>query len=62
ARAEQTRRNQKTQRAAIIVNFDFGDYVLRSQVDQKHNDKLLITWIGQYQIVGADEHYSACST
>ncbi|EGZ21544.1 hypothetical protein PHYSODRAFT_488387 [Phytophthora sojae] len=56
ARSEQAKRNQKTQRGARVANFDVGDYVLRSRVDQKQNDKLLVTWIGPYQIVGADEH------
>ncbi|EGZ13048.1 hypothetical protein PHYSODRAFT_512116 [Phytophthora sojae] len=44
------------QKGARKPNFDVGDYVLRSRVDQKHNDKLLVTWIGPYQVVGSDEH------
>ncbi|GMF53616.1 unnamed protein product [Phytophthora fragariaefolia] len=35
ARSEQTRRNQKMQRCARVANFDIGDYMLRSRVDQK---------------------------
>ncbi|OWZ11511.1 LOW QUALITY PROTEIN: hypothetical protein PHMEG_00015451 [Phytophthora megakarya] len=56
ARSEQTQRNQNMQRGARKANFDVGDYVLRSRVDQKYNDKLLVTWIGPYQVVGTDEH------
>ncbi|OWZ14903.1 hypothetical protein PHMEG_00011537 [Phytophthora megakarya] len=50
--------DDKKKRLVDIVkpNFDVGDYVLRSRVDQKHNDKLLVTWIGPYQVVQADEH------
>ncbi|OWZ14974.1 hypothetical protein PHMEG_00011470 [Phytophthora megakarya] len=40
ARSEQTKRNQKMQKGTRMANFDVGDYVLRSRVDQKHNDKL----------------------
>ncbi|KAE8997590.1 hypothetical protein PR001_g19545 [Phytophthora rubi] len=32
------------------------DYVLRPRVDQKHYDKLLVTWVGPYQVVRADAH------
>ncbi|POM74205.1 Hypothetical protein PHPALM_8875, partial [Phytophthora palmivora] len=38
------------------ANFSVGDYVLRSRVDQKHQDQLLVTWIGPHQIVRADVH------
>ncbi|GMF34894.1 unnamed protein product [Phytophthora fragariaefolia] len=44
------------QRCARVANFDIDDYVLRSRLDQKHNDNLHFTWIGPYQIVGTDEH------
>ncbi|ETP46161.1 hypothetical protein F442_07551 [Phytophthora nicotianae P10297] len=30
--------------------------VLRSRVDQKHNNKLLVTWIGSNQVIDTDEH------
>ena len=55
-RAKQAKRNQRNQRAARVANFDVGDYVLRSRVDDKHQDKLLVTWIGPYQVIGADEY------
>ncbi|GMF42399.1 unnamed protein product [Phytophthora fragariaefolia] len=55
-RAKQTNRNRRNQKYATKPNFDVGDFVLRSRVDQKHNDKLLVTWIGPYQVVEADEH------
>lgn len=55
-RDQQTCRNKKGQRGARKANFSVGDFVLRSRVDQKHQDKLLVTWIGPYQIVKADVH------
>jgi hypothetical protein len=56
AREKQTQRNKDNQGPAVRPNFDVGDFVLRSRVDQKYNDKLLVTWIGPYQLVRADEH------
>jgi hypothetical protein len=56
AREQQTRRNKRKQKKEVKPNFGIGDYVLRSRVDQKHNDKLLVTWIGPYQVVGTDTH------
>ncbi|KAE8987316.1 hypothetical protein PR001_g22359 [Phytophthora rubi] len=56
ARAQQTKRNKKRHQHAKKPNFDVGDYVLRSRVDSKHQDKLLVTWIGPYQITRADPH------
>lgn len=47
ARAQQTVRNQQMQKRACRPNFDIGDYVLRSRVDQKYYDKLLVTWGGR---------------
>ncbi|KAE9004876.1 hypothetical protein PR001_g17597 [Phytophthora rubi] len=55
-RARQTVRNKRMQKYACRPNFDVGDYVLRSRVDQKHHDKLLVTWVGPYQVVRADSH------
>ncbi|ETO60594.1 hypothetical protein F444_21235 [Phytophthora nicotianae P1976] len=56
ARSKQTKRNQRKPKHAVKPNFDVGDFVLRSRVDQKHNDKLLVTWIGPYQVVQAEEN------
>eukprot|EP00644_Phytophthora_capsici_P003289 jgi/Phyca11/102760/e_gw1.7.502.1 len=56
ARAKQTERNKRLQKYARKPNFDVGDYVLRSRVDQKHQDKLLVTWVGPYQVTRADQH------
>ncbi|KAE8966924.1 hypothetical protein PR001_g28252 [Phytophthora rubi] len=56
ARAQQTERNKRRHQHAKKPNFDVGDYVLRSRVDSKHQDKLLVTWIGPYQITRADPH------
>jgi hypothetical protein len=55
-RARQTVRNQKQQKSARRPNFDVGDFVLRSRVDQKHYEKLFVTWVGPYQVVRADAH------
>ncbi|OWY95334.1 hypothetical protein PHMEG_00034688 [Phytophthora megakarya] len=55
-RAQQTVRNKRMQKYARRPNFSVGDYVLRSRVDQKHHDKLLVTWVGPYQITRADPH------
>jgi transposase InsO family protein len=55
-RKQQTRRNKYMQTGARKANFSVGDFVLRSRVDQKYQDKLLVTWIGPYQIKRADKH------
>lgn len=55
-RERQTALNKNKQKRATRENFDVGDYVLRSRVDEKHKGKLLVTCIGPYQVVGADEH------
>ncbi|GMF57856.1 unnamed protein product [Phytophthora fragariaefolia] len=36
--------NKKRERGENTVNFDVGDYVLRSRVDEKQGNKLLVTW------------------
>jgi hypothetical protein len=55
-RSKQLKLNQKKAKRTQEANFHVGDYVLRSRVDAKHQNKLLVTWIGPYQIVGADKH------
>ncbi|KAJ0400435.1 hypothetical protein ATCC90586_006519 [Pythium insidiosum] len=55
-RSKQTKRNKLKAKQAQTPNFDVGDYVLRSRVDQKHQDKLQVTWVGPYQVVGSDTH------
>ncbi|POM62567.1 hypothetical protein PHPALM_28273 [Phytophthora palmivora] len=57
ARKEQTRRNQESQRGVKVANFDVGDYVLRSRVDQTHKDKSWVTWFGPYHVIGTNEHF-----
>ncbi|OWZ19513.1 RNA-dependent DNA polymerase [Phytophthora megakarya] len=49
-RLQQQFLNQKRQRGENVVNFDVGDYVLRSRVDDKQGNMLHVTWTGQ--IVG----------
>ncbi|GMF44393.1 unnamed protein product [Phytophthora fragariaefolia] len=55
-RKRQTRRNKSLQTGARKANFSVGDFVLRSRVDQKYQDKLLVRWIGPYQIKRAGKH------
>lgn len=55
-RERQTCRNKKGLKCARKANFGVGDFVLRSRADQKHHDKLLVTWIGPYQDVKANVH------
>ncbi|KAE9342591.1 hypothetical protein PR003_g9399 [Phytophthora rubi] len=55
-RERQTRRKKSMQSGARKANFSVGDFVLRSRVDQKYQDKLLVTWVGPYQIKRADKH------
>jgi len=48
--------NRKRERGENIVNFDVGDYVLRSRVDEKSGSKLLVTWTGPHKVVRADSY------
>lgn len=48
--------NKKRERGENLVNFSVGDFVLRSRVDEKHGNKLQVTWIGPYRVVRADAH------
>ncbi|KAG2759317.1 hypothetical protein PC129_g9643 [Phytophthora cactorum] len=48
--------NQKRQQGDNVVTFHVGDYVLRSRVDEKHGNKLQVTWVGPYRVVRADTH------
>lgn len=42
ASLKQTLLNQKNARGENDANFSIGDYVLRSRVDEKHVEKLLV--------------------
>ncbi|OWZ01938.1 hypothetical protein PHMEG_00026597 [Phytophthora megakarya] len=53
AREKQTLLNKKKQRGENVVNFSVGDYVLRSRVDEKRVNKLLVTWVGPYMVAEA---------
>ncbi|ETP28616.1 hypothetical protein F442_22109, partial [Phytophthora nicotianae P10297] len=55
-RAKKTLLNQKQRRGEQLVNFSVGDYVLKSRVDEKVGNKLLVTWIGPFVITRADSH------
>ncbi|KAE8996877.1 hypothetical protein PR002_g19194 [Phytophthora rubi] len=48
--------NKKRERGDNLVNFAEGDFVLRSRVDEKHKNKLQVTWIGPYRVVRAEAH------
>ncbi|KAE8903142.1 hypothetical protein PF003_g12674 [Phytophthora fragariae] len=56
ARLKQTLLNKKRERGDNMVNFDVGDYVLRSRVDEKRQNKLLVTWVGPYAVTAAHAH------
>ncbi|KAE8963590.1 hypothetical protein PR003_g29766 [Phytophthora rubi] len=55
-RLKQRPLNKKRERGENLVNFAEGDYVLRSRVDEKHGNKLQVTWVGPYRVVRADSH------
>ncbi|OWY95378.1 hypothetical protein PHMEG_00034631, partial [Phytophthora megakarya] len=55
-RLKQRLLNQKRKRGENLVNFDVGDFVLRSRVDERHGNKLQVTWVGPYRVVRADAH------
>ncbi|OWZ09958.1 hypothetical protein PHMEG_00017261 [Phytophthora megakarya] len=55
-RLKQRLLNKKKERGENTVNFDVGDYVLRSRVDEKKGNKLLVTWQGPYKVIRADPH------
>ncbi|POM78442.1 Hypothetical protein PHPALM_4024 [Phytophthora palmivora] len=48
--------NKKRERGENVVNFSEHDFVLRSIVDEKSGNKLLVTWVGPYRVVRADAH------
>ncbi|OWZ07145.1 LOW QUALITY PROTEIN: hypothetical protein PHMEG_00020505 [Phytophthora megakarya] len=48
--------NKKKERGENLVNFAIGDYVLRSRINGKHGNKLLVTWVGPYRVTRADSH------
>jgi transposase InsO family protein len=53
AKKEKTRRTKhrrKVSQQTQLPNFHKGDYVLWSQVDQKHHDKLQVRWTGPFRI------------
>ncbi|OWZ09834.1 hypothetical protein PHMEG_00017400 [Phytophthora megakarya] len=56
SRMKQTLLNKKQRRGERLVNFIVGDYVLRSRVDEKVGNKLLVTMIGPFVITRADSH------
>lgn len=39
-----------------MVKFSVGDYVLRSRVDEKTHNKLLVTWVGPYAVTKCSPH------
>ena len=55
AQLKQQLLNMENQRQYQEVNFEIGDFVLRSRVDEKLANKLLVTWCGPYRVVEANE-------
>ncbi|GMF20662.1 unnamed protein product [Phytophthora fragariaefolia] len=56
SRLQQRRLSKKRERGENLENFAVSDYVLRSRVDEKHGNKLQVTWVGPYCVVHADAH------
>jgi hypothetical protein len=56
ARLKQTLLNKKRERGDNLVNFNVGDFVLRSRVDEKGQNNLLVTWVGPYAVTAAQAH------
>ena len=55
-KAKQQAANRKRAYKGNTANFEVGDYVLRSRVDDKVSNKLWCTWTGPHRIIRADEH------
>ncbi|POM65947.1 LOW QUALITY PROTEIN: Hypothetical protein PHPALM_18268 [Phytophthora palmivora] len=55
-RQKQRLLNKKRERGENLVNFTVGDFVLRSRVDEKHGNKLQVTWTGPFRVIRADAH------
>ncbi|KAE9075405.1 hypothetical protein PF006_g28335 [Phytophthora fragariae] len=55
-RLKQRLLNKKRERGENVINFTEGDNVLRSRVDEKSGNKLLVTWVGPYRVLRADAH------
>ena len=55
AQSKQQLLNMQQQKIAQLVNFEVGDFVLRSRVDEVVNNKLYVTWVGPYKVVEANE-------
>ncbi|KAE9220733.1 hypothetical protein PF004_g13246 [Phytophthora fragariae] len=53
-RLKQRLLNKKRERGENVINFTEGDYVLRSRVDEKSGNKLLITWVEPYRVLRAE--------
>ena len=47
--------NMQQQKIAQLVNFEVGDFVLRSRVNEIVSNKLYVTWVGPYKVVEANE-------
>ncbi|EGZ13974.1 hypothetical protein PHYSODRAFT_510353 [Phytophthora sojae] len=55
-RERRTLLNKKRAEGYQMVNFSIGDYVLRSRVDEKNQNKLLVTWVGPYVVTKCNAH------
>ena len=55
-RETRTLLNQKHQLGEHLMNFDVGDFVLKSRVDAVSGAKLNVTWVGPYRVIAANSH------
>ncbi|KAE9275909.1 hypothetical protein PF008_g29226 [Phytophthora fragariae] len=55
-RERRTLLNKKRAEGYQMVNLSIGDYVLRSRVDEKNQNKLLVTWVGPYVVTKCNAH------
>ncbi|KAE8909351.1 hypothetical protein PF005_g20824 [Phytophthora fragariae] len=55
-RERRTLLNKKRAEGYQMVNFSIGDYVLRSRVDEKNPNNLLVTWVGPYVVMKCNAH------
>jgi hypothetical protein len=56
-RLKQELLNQKYKRGQELINFEVGDFVLRSRIDDRcQRNKLLVRWVGPYRVLQADAY------
>ncbi|POM62713.1 hypothetical protein PHPALM_28092 [Phytophthora palmivora] len=48
--------NKKRAEVYQMGNFSVGEYILRSRVDEKSQNKLLVTWVGPFVVTNCNSH------